>query len=204
MQQQADTVITLTMCSDTVGPAADAGPPPNLEDPSKAEAWQKLTHLQQHMQGLITAVEHQLTLTHRTDKTHPATQGLVTGAKPLDAHTDTAADQVSLPQLGLLSFSHGQAEGSAAQLGQDSGSAELPCHSEADLAIGTHADSQTAGKTPEERAEADQAAAGEVAQAAGHECAADAESTGEEPPCNHDASSVEVKRHEQVRIYGIA
>ena len=35
---------------------------PDMQDPSKAEAWQKLTDLQQHMQGLIAAVESQLIL----------------------------------------------------------------------------------------------------------------------------------------------
>lgn len=35
---------------------------PHFADADKAEAWQKLTHLQQHMLGLITAVETQLSL----------------------------------------------------------------------------------------------------------------------------------------------
>lgn len=35
---------------------------PQFADADKAQAWQKLTHLQQHMLGLITAVEDQLSL----------------------------------------------------------------------------------------------------------------------------------------------
>ena len=40
---------------------------PDFEDPHKAKAWQKLTHLQQRMLGLISAVEGQLRLSHSPD-----------------------------------------------------------------------------------------------------------------------------------------
>ncbi len=40
---------------------------PDFGDPHKAKAWQKLTHLQQRMLGLISAVEGQLSLSHLPD-----------------------------------------------------------------------------------------------------------------------------------------
>ncbi len=50
--------------SSQAGAAAAA---PDFEDPHKAKAWQKLTHLQQRMLGLISAVEGQLRLSHSPD-----------------------------------------------------------------------------------------------------------------------------------------
>ena len=43
---------------------------PDFADADKATAWQKLTHLQQHMLGLITAVEGQLRLSHSPSSAH--------------------------------------------------------------------------------------------------------------------------------------
>ena len=47
---------------------------PIFEDAQKAKAWQKLTDLQQHMLGLITAVEGQLKLSDspKSAREHPA------------------------------------------------------------------------------------------------------------------------------------
>ena len=193
MQQQADTVIPLMLCSGVVGPAA-ADSAADLEDPSKAETWQKLTHLQQHMQGLIAAVESQLTLTHRTDRAHSTAETAANSKTPLNG------DHVSSPQLGLVSLSHGLTQAPEACLGQDSDSAELPGHSEADLAIGTHADSQAADKMPEGCTEPAQATAGKVAHAAVLEGAADAEANGAQQPCSADTRCLEVQPHEQVSI----
>ncbi len=47
--------------------AEAAAAAPDFEDPHKAKAWQKLTHLQQRMLGLISAVEGQLRLLHSPD-----------------------------------------------------------------------------------------------------------------------------------------
>ena len=47
---------------------------PHFADAEKAQAWQKLTDLQQHMMGLITAVENQLSLSDspKLVSDHPA------------------------------------------------------------------------------------------------------------------------------------
>ncbi len=47
--------------------AEAAAAAPDFEDPHKAKAWQKLTHLQQRMLGLISAVESQLRLSQSPD-----------------------------------------------------------------------------------------------------------------------------------------
>ena len=47
--------------------AGAAAASPDFEDPHKAKTWQTLTHLQQRMLGLISAVEGQLRLSHSPD-----------------------------------------------------------------------------------------------------------------------------------------
>lgn len=66
---------------------------PQFADADKAQAWQKLTHLQQHMLGLITAVEAQLSLSdspksareHHSPKSAHESRATAAAEQPADA-----------------------------------------------------------------------------------------------------------------------
>lgn len=81
--------------STKAGKSATAGSP-HFADADKAQAWHKLTHLQQHMLGLITAVETQLSL---SDSPKSAREP----HSPQPAHEHRAASAAEQPADALHS-----------------------------------------------------------------------------------------------------
>ena len=76
---------------------------PDFEDPHKAKAWQKLTHLQQRVLGLISAVEGQLSLSHSPDSAldAQASDHQPTAAASGDQSKDTHLALTTANQLGI-------------------------------------------------------------------------------------------------------
>ncbi len=83
--------------------AEAAAAAPDFEDPHKAKAWQKLTHLQQRMLGLISAVEGQLSLSHSPDSAldAQASDHQPTAAASGDQSKDTHLALTTANQLGI-------------------------------------------------------------------------------------------------------
>ena len=90
-------------CAEQDSNRAEAAPAaaPHFEDPHKAKAWQKLTHLQQRMLGLISAVEGQLSLSRSPDSApdppasdHQPTAAASGGLSHDSQHALTTANQL--------------------------------------------------------------------------------------------------------------
>ena len=88
---------------------------PDFEDPEKARAWQKLTHLQQRVVSLISAVEGQLRLSHSPEPAQDAiaTSEYQAAAAATDNISEVRSDDNRLAhavatQLVLAGHSDGQ------------------------------------------------------------------------------------------------
>ncbi|KAL0042423.1 hypothetical protein WJX77_011936 [Trebouxia sp. C0004] len=81
---------------------------PYFEDSHKAKAWQKLTHLQQRMLGLISAVEGQLRLSHSPDSAlaPQASDHQLPAAAAGGLSQDTQLALTTANQLGIAGHEH--------------------------------------------------------------------------------------------------
>ena len=88
------------------GAAAVDDAAPDFEDPDRAQAWQKLTSLQQRMVGLIAAVEGQLRLSHSPEPTQPPTAPSGTQQEAADTDITTAKVMQQDSQLQVANRLH--------------------------------------------------------------------------------------------------
>lgn len=156
---------------------------PDFEDPDKAKAWQKLTHLQQRMVGLISAVEGQLRLSHSPE---PAQDAIATSEYQATA---AATDSISKGR----SVDHRLADAVATQLvlaGHSDG--HLPQQSGRDHADG----SQGCLNTPGNLQEGGQAPTAAAASAAEQASAQEATSADAQPAAEEAAGLLAVTVHD--------
>ena len=142
---------------------------PQFADANKAQAWQKLTDLQQHMMGLITAVEDQLNLSD-SPKLAFANQAAAVAEDTADAMHSTVETQQQQEQQDACTVTSGDDQQphstqTAEQLQKHTGDAETGAEGQHDKVASSENQDAAAVAAADEGAEATAACSEEQVRA---------------------------------------